>query len=164
MRNPVSCVLLLLIACSMGIPAVTTGQCDCAGFAATIPVQEVFSGPATGISEEDLSPDFHYAIPTRSFHFYRETITEGTSRHWIDLSWSNFCNPYSLTIFAPNAVLGPFTNAANGRQDGRIFLEISTNSNLTAGDWYYQVQAEETCPCNQHLLLTYENTRAEGAG
>jgi len=76
--------------------------------------------------------------------FYRETIPAGTGRQWIDLSWNTVNNPHTVVIYTPDATLGPFRNSDNGIVDRRIFLEISSGSNLTPGIWYYQVRSAGT--------------------
>lgn len=75
--------------------------------------------------------------------FYRETIPAGIERQWIDLSWNNVNNPHTVVIHTPDTTLGPFRNVDNGVVDRRIFLEISSGSNLTPGPWYYQVRSAE---------------------
>ncbi|MEN6443739.1 MAG: hypothetical protein WC391_06840 [Methanoregula sp.] len=73
--------------------------------------------------------------------FYRETVPPGISRQWIDLSWNNPDNPYTVVVYAPDTVFGPFQNTDNGFRNGRIFLLISSEENLAPGTWYYQIRA-----------------------
>jgi len=94
--------------------------------------------------------------------FYRETIPAGIDRQWIDLSWNNVNNPHTVVIHTPDTTLGPFRNMDNGVVDRRIFLEISSGSNLTPGLWYYQVRSAEK-PNRNDTFRIYRDSGDAGA-
>ena len=95
--------------------------------------------------------------------FYRETIPAGIDRQWIDLSWNTVNNPHTVVIHAPDTTLGPFQNVDNGVVDRRIFLEISSGSNLTPGPWYYQVRSTGTSPSGNDTFRIYRDSGDAGA-
>jgi hypothetical protein len=95
--------------------------------------------------------------------FYRETIPAGIDHQWLDLSWNMVNNPHTIVIYTPDTTLGPFQNADNGVVDRRIFLEISSGSNLTPGPWYYQVRSEGTSPCGNDTFRIYRDSGDAGA-
>ena len=95
--------------------------------------------------------------------FYRETIPAGIDRQWIDLSWNTMNNPHTVVIYTPDSTLGPFQNADNGVVDRRIFLEISSGSNLTPGPWYYQVRSAGTSPSGNDTFRIYRDSGDAGA-
>jgi hypothetical protein len=95
--------------------------------------------------------------------FYRETLPAGIDRQWIDLSWNAVNNPHTVVIYTPDSTLGPFENADNGVVDRRIFLEISSGSNLTPGPWYYQVRSAGTSPFGNDTFRIYRDSGDAGA-
>ncbi|MCK9592497.1 MAG: hypothetical protein M0Q91_10870 [Methanoregula sp.] len=93
-------------------------------------------------------------------HFYRETLPGGVDRQWIDLSWNNLNNPHTVVIYTPDTSLGPYQNTDDGVLDGRIFLEISSDSDLTPGTWYYQIRSSRTSPYGNDTFRIYRNSGA----
>ncbi|MFA5348402.1 MAG: hypothetical protein WC294_09710 [Methanoregula sp.] len=94
--------------------------------------------------------------------FYRETLPAGIDRQWIDLSWNTMNNPHTVVIYTPDTTLGPFRNTDNGVVDRRIFLEISAGSNLTPGQWYYQIRSAGTSPCGNDTFRIYHDSGDAG--
>lgn len=94
--------------------------------------------------------------------FYRKTLPAGIDRQWIDLSWNTMNNPHAVVIYMPDTTLGPFRNADNGVVDRRIFLEISSGSNLTPGPWYYQVRSAGTSPDANDTFRIYQDSGDAG--
>jgi len=94
--------------------------------------------------------------------FYRETLPDSIDRQWIDLSWNTMNNPHTVVIYTPDSTLGPFENADNGVVDRRIFLEISSGSNLTPGPWYYQVRSAGTSPSGNDTFRIYRDSGDAG--
>ena len=65
----------------------------------------------------------------------------GEKQHeWIDLNWTDPNDNLELTIYAPDATFGPFNDSSDGRNDGRIFLDVASMANITAGNWFFKVQ------------------------
>ncbi|MCK9580030.1 MAG: hypothetical protein M0Q92_06215 [Methanoregula sp.] len=92
--------------------------------------------------------------------FYRETLHGGVDRQWVDLSWNNLNNPHTVVIYTPDTTLGPYQNTDDGVLDGRIFLEISSDSDLTPGTWYYQIRSDRISPCGNDTFRIYRNSGA----
>ncbi|MFA5254502.1 MAG: hypothetical protein WC367_07520 [Methanoregula sp.] len=86
--------------------------------------------------------------------FYKQTVNAGANETWVDLSWPDARSALDLMVYAPDAVLGPFNDTADGRADHRIFLDVAGKNNVTPGDWYYRVTntGNDTSP---YLLNTY---------
>jgi hypothetical protein len=91
--------------------------------------------------------------PSRST-FYKETVADGTRHKWLDLNWNNPLESLSVTAYPPDAVLGPYTDNSDGKRDGRIFLDIGSETNVTPGNWYYMVQNSRPDPTD-YTLNTY---------
>lgn len=68
--------------------------------------------------------------------WYSTVVPSGKTSFFTDLYWGVPSNSLSLTIYAPDATLGPYYDAADGRTDGRINLRISKSGGLTAGTWW----------------------------
>lgn len=92
--------------------------------------------------------------------FYRETLPAGVDRQWIDLSWNNLNNPHTVVIYTPDTTLGPYQNSHNGVLDGRIFLEISSDSDLPPGTWYYQIRSDRISPYGNDTFRIYRDSGA----
>lgn len=90
---------------------------------------------------------------------YRDTLPDGVPRQWIDLSWNNLNNSHLVTIYPPEETLGPFQNIDDGKLDGRIYLEISSNSNLTPGTWHYIVRSGNLDPEENNCFQIYRNNK-----
>lgn len=73
---------------------------------------------------------------TQSYSTY---VPAGKTAFIADLYWGVTSNSLSLTINAPDAQLGPYYDAADGKVDGRIYLRISKSGGLTSGNWWSHV-------------------------
>lgn len=67
-------------------------------------------------------------------------IPEGCDRFWVDLHVSG--GSLLLTVYAPDALLGPFRDEDDGAIDGRIYLEILGEDGIPSGEWYYRIENE----------------------
>ncbi|AGB01611.1 hypothetical protein [Methanoregula formicica] len=81
-----------------------------------------------------------FAVVPATANYYADTVPEGKQHEWIDLDWRDKNKDLGLTVFAPDATLGPYTDTSDGRKDGRIFLDIASRLNVTAGTWFFRVQ------------------------
>ncbi|GAB7015375.1 hypothetical protein [Methanogenium cariaci] len=84
-------------------------------------------------------PATNFAYDENSDQYFQLYVPEEKEHLWIDLNWAGRDVAYKLTVFSPDAVMGPFEDSADGRMDQRIYLDISASKYLTAGMWYYQV-------------------------
>lgn len=84
---------------------------------------------------------------------FRRVIPEGLSAFAFDLFWEDPGSSLKATLFAPDGVLGPYHDADDGREDGRIFLQVSRPGGVAAGEWFVIVEAEETPPSGQPFML-----------
>lgn len=101
-----------------------------------------------------LANGYTFAAPASVANFYNDVVPEGKQHEWVDLDWKDPSKDLKLTIFAPDATLGPYSDNADGKNDGRIFLDIASRLNVTAGHWFFRVQNEYPDPAN-YLLNTY---------
>lgn len=98
--------------------------------------------------------DYTFAAPPSVANYYNDVVPEGKQHEWVDLDWKNPSKDLKLTIFAPDGTFGPYSDNADGRMDGRIFLDIASRLNVTAGHWFFRVQNEYPDPA-KYLLNTY---------
>lgn len=68
-------------------------------------------------------------------HWYSTLVPAGKTSFYSDLYWGVPSNSLSLTIVAPDAILGPYYDSADGLIDGRVNLKISRISGLASGTW-----------------------------
>jgi hypothetical protein len=64
---------------------------------------------------------------------YTTSVPRGKTSFFADLNWGVSSNSLALTITAPDATLGPYYDAADGRIDCRINLRITKTSGLESG-------------------------------
>jgi hypothetical protein len=81
-----------------------------------------------------------FGVAPVSEKYYKDSVPEGKEHEWIDLNWTDSNKDLELTVYAPDATLGPYNDTADNREDGRIFLDVASVLNVTAGDWFLKVQ------------------------
>lgn len=89
-----------------------------------------------------------------SISFYRRFPT-GMKNITCDLNWLNPKNSLKITIFCPDGMMGPYYDSSDGKDDGRIFLQISRDGDLTGGDWYVVIEAETIARETQPFRLLF---------
>ncbi|MEA1893917.1 MAG: peptidase domain-containing protein [Euryarchaeota archaeon] len=97
--------------------------------------------PASDDSKPPIVPLTRDTIERGETHWHSLYVPPGVYKLWVDLDWGDPSNPFTLTIYPPDGtVLGPYHDADDGKDDGRIFLCISRSSGLPSGTWYFEVQ------------------------
>ncbi|MFA6333873.1 MAG: hypothetical protein WCX22_13045 [Methanoregula sp.] len=81
----------------------------------------------------------------QSVAFFR-SLPGGSGDITCDLNWLDTDSSLKLTLFAPDGMMGPYYDISDGKADGRIFLRISRDANLSCGDWYVVIEAERIDP------------------
>jgi|GEM_PF-1971532 len=86
----------------------------------------------------------------KSFH---RQIPENLDRFTYDLFWQDEQNSLKLSVFTPEGMMGPYDDDDDGISNGRIYLQVSRNGSITAGDWYAVVEGEHVKGNQQFMLL-----------
>lgn len=86
---------------------------------------------------------------------YHRSIPSGMSDITCDLNWLNPKSSLKITIFGPDGMMGPYFDSSDGKVDGRIFLQISRDRDLTGGNWYVVIEAEKTAGETQPFRLLF---------
>lgn len=86
---------------------------------------------------------------------YHRSIPSGMSDITCDLNWLNPKSSLKITIFSPDGMMGPYDDSSDGKVDGRIFLQISRDRDLTCGNWYIVIDAEKTAGGTQPFRLLF---------
>ncbi len=84
---------------------------------------------------------------------FRREMPEGLSAFGFDLFWENRSSSLKATVFAPDGVMGPYYDADDGRENGRIFLHVSRSEGIAPGDWYVVVEAEKAPAGGQPFMM-----------
>jgi hypothetical protein len=84
--------------------------------------------------------------------YYSKYVPSGTTFLVPDLSWGAPSDSLTLTVFAPDATLGPFSDASDGIVNGRIYLHISKSSGLTPGTWNFRVYGEKVATARSYTF------------
>ncbi|MFA5266727.1 MAG: peptidase domain-containing protein [Methanoregula sp.] len=74
--------------------------------------------------------------------YYSKYVSSGTTSLTPDLYWGDTSDSLTLTITAPDATFGPYSDASDGTVNGRIYLSISKTTGLTPGTWNFRVYGE----------------------
>ena len=106
-------------------------------------VKEEYEGTMT-ITVSDKGSDAgkdsnRHTLAPGEKRFFAVPVTDRASHHWVDIGWDASAGDLVLNIYPPDGHLGPYTDADDGMNDGRIFLDVSSPEGLAPGDWYYEV-------------------------
>jgi hypothetical protein len=86
----------------------------------------------------------------KSFH---RQIPENLDRFTYDLFRQDEQNSLKLSVFTPEGMIGPYYDDDDGIANGRIYLQISRDGGITAGDWYAVVEGDHINGNQQFMLL-----------
>ena len=75
---------------------------------------------------------------------FKTDISGNISYILVDLNSGDPTDTLSLSVIAPDQVLGPYTDVINGTHQGRIYLRIAGTGNLTEGPWEFIVHSNKT--------------------
>jgi len=81
-----------------------------------------------------------FSLTSSATNYYQDTVPDGRQHEWIDLDWKDRNKDLDLTVYAPDSTLGPYSDVADGKKDGRIFLDVSSRFNVTPGHWFFRVR------------------------
>ena len=91
-------------------------------------------------AEPLLANDKTFGVVPPTANYYADKVPEGKQHEWIDLDWKDPKQDLNLTVYAPDATFGPYMDTADGRKDGRIFLDVGSRLNVTPGNWFFKVE------------------------
>ena len=118
---------------------------------------EVYSIKTVTVARESeplLVSNKAFAVVPATANYYTDIVPKGKQHEWVDLDWKDADKDLALTIFAPDATFGPYMDIADGRKDGRIFLDFSSLLNVTDGNWFFKVDSNGK-PSTSYTLNTY---------
>jgi hypothetical protein len=87
-----------------------------------------------------LVNDKAFSVMPSTANYYADEVPTEKRHEWVDLDWRDKTKDLSLTVYAPDATFGPFMDMADGKKDGRIFLDMSSRLNVTPGHWFFKIQ------------------------
>ncbi|MCQ1538819.1 hypothetical protein FTO68_07450 [Methanocalculus taiwanensis] len=102
--------------------------------------------PPLSIYQVNTIPTQHDVVEEPEWRFVNGDQTEYSSlsipeekeRIWVDLLYEE--GPLVLTVYSPDAVLGPFEDADDGIFDNRVYLEIAGDTIMPEGEWYFRIE------------------------
>nr|WP_321349875.1 hypothetical protein [uncultured Methanoregula sp.] len=111
---------------------------------------------ATEGQEPMLVNSLAFATVPATANFYTDLVPEGKEHEWIDLDWKDKNKDLDLTVYAPDETFGPYSDTVDGKKDGRIFLDVASRLNVTAGHWFFKIQNRQETK-TPYTLNTYSS-------
>ncbi|MEA1894087.1 MAG: peptidase domain-containing protein [Euryarchaeota archaeon] len=112
--------------------------------------------PASNDSKPHIAPLTYGTITQGETDWYSLYVPPDKDNLWVDLDWGTPSNSLNLTIYPPDGtVLGPYHDADDGKDNGRIFLCISKNDGLPSGIWYFEVYGEHVQGIEDYSFVAY---------
>jgi hypothetical protein len=112
--------------------------------------------PASNDSKPPIAPLTQGTITQGETDWYSLYVPPGKDNLWVDLDWGDTSDSLTLTIYSPDGtVLGPYHDADDGKDNGRIFLCISKNGGLPSGTWYFKVYGERVQGVEDYSFVAY---------
>lgn len=87
--------------------------------------------------------------------YYMLEIAPDMTCFWVDLVWRDPDRPLDLTIYYPGGVLGTYDDMSDGREDGRIYLRISNDEGIAAGNWFLKISGSKSFTSRNYAFTTY---------
>lgn len=83
---------------------------------------------------------YNQAVKAGDDNWHTVNVAEAIDSMDVDLMWEEGDSDLRLMIYTPDGkVLGPYYDDADGKTDGRIYLNITNSEGLAAGEWYLKV-------------------------
>lgn len=101
-----------------------------------------------------LVNDKAFSVLPSTSNYYVDEVPKEKQHEWVDLDWKDITRDLSLTVYAPDATLGPYMDMADGKKDGRIFLDVGSLLNVTPGHWFFKVENSKQ-DTTDYTLNTY---------
>lgn len=112
--------------------------------------------PASNDSKPPIAPLTQGTITQGETHWHSLYVPPGVDELWVDLDWGDTDDSLTLTIYPPGgAVLGPYHDADDGKDDARIFLRIYKSSGLPSGIWDFKVYGEHVQGVEDYSFVAY---------
>ena len=102
-----------------------------------------------------VSPMTAGTITTGETDWYAVNVPSGKSSIIVDLNWGYAPDSLSLTAIAPDGIIGPYYDAADGVTDGRIYLMISRTGGIAPGSWKFKVYGVNVLGIQSYNFVTY---------
>ncbi|WP_292394978.1 pre-peptidase C-terminal domain-containing protein [Methanoculleus sp. UBA303] len=83
--------------------------------------------------------------------WYSTYVPAGTTELIVDLNWGDSSDSLRLTVYAPDAVLGPYYDAYDG-VNGRIYLRIKDSVGLHPGTWQFAVYGDRVTGTEDYTI------------
>ena len=111
--------------------------------------------PAGNLHIPSLKPLVTSTISQGQVVAYSRVVYSGNIFNDHDLNWGNPANSLSLTIVAPDGVLGPFYDYSDGTTNGRIALSVSSPTGLAPGTWTFYIEGYHVTGSQTYSFVTY---------
>ncbi len=118
----------------------------------------VVTNDSTRYNNITLTPDDGYTneITTGETRWHQAAVTGESTSFNFDLKWNNPNDSLRLMVYTPDGhVLGPYTDASDGKADGRISMEVDNSDGVAAGDWLFKVTGTSVSGKDEYYIRTW---------
>ena len=107
------------------------------------------------ISEENppFTPMTAGSIAQGETDWYSTNVAAGTTELIIDLNRGDASNSLRMTVYAPGAAIGPYSDAYDA-VNGRIYLRIKDSVGLHPGTWRFEIYGDRVTGTQDYTILT----------
>jgi hypothetical protein len=85
--------------------------------------------------------------------WYSTNVAAGTTELIIDLNRGDASNSLRMTVYAPGAAIGPYSDAYDA-VNGRIYLRIKDSVGLHPGTWRFEIYGDRVTSTQDYTVLT----------
>ena len=100
-----------------------------------------------------VTPMIAGSIAQDETDWYSTNVAPGTTELIADLNWGDVSNSFRLTVYAPGAVIGPYSDAYDA-VNGRIYLHIKDSVGLHPGTWRFEIYGDRVTGTQDYTILT----------
>jgi hypothetical protein len=88
--------------------------------------------------------------------FHKVDVSSAITSLNVDVKWKDPDSELRLVIYTPDGqVLGAYDDSSDGKDDGRINMNISNEAGLAMGEWYLKVAGTDVAGKDEYYVKTY---------
>lgn len=99
---------------------------------------------------------YNNGISMGQSNYHKVDVAEAIDSLNVDVKWKDPDSELRLVIYTPDGrVLGPYDDSSDGKDDGRINMNVSNEAGLAMGEWYLKVAGTDVAGKDEYYVKTY---------